>query len=91
MSTPQQALEAQSLHEADLLAKPNVVGVAVGFKEEKGEKNGDIALIVAMKRSRLAKVSTSANGAPAPDENPVDDVVRPELLPPPRAGRHHLR
>lgn len=46
MASPEHTLQAQSLHQKDLLAKPNVVGVGVGFKESKGDTQGDLALVV---------------------------------------------
>ncbi|MDZ4764456.1 MAG: hypothetical protein SGI73_07870 [Chloroflexota bacterium] len=74
MSTPEQALEAQSLHEADLLAKPNVVGVAVGFKAEKGEKNGDIALIVLVEEKKPLAALTPDEVVPREVEGLRTDV-----------------
>jgi hypothetical protein len=57
MSTDQ-AMQAQALFERSLLAKSNVVGVAVGFKESKGEKSGDVALVVLVEEKKpLAALS----------------------------------
>ncbi len=66
MSTDQ-AIQAQQVHEPTLLGKANVVGVAVGFKESKGEKTGDVALIVLVNEKKpLAALS-------------AEDVIPPEL------------
>lgn len=46
MASPEHTLQAQSLFQKDLLSKPNVVGVAVGYKESKGDTQGDLALVV---------------------------------------------
>jgi hypothetical protein len=46
MASPEHTLQAQSLYQRDLLTKPNVVGVGVGFKEAKGDTQGDLALVV---------------------------------------------
>jgi hypothetical protein len=45
-------MQAQAQFESDLLAKPNVVGVGVGFKEEKGETQGDVALVVLVEQKK---------------------------------------
>ncbi|PJF25220.1 MAG: hypothetical protein CUN53_13900, partial [Phototrophicales bacterium] len=45
-------MQAQSEFESRLLAKPNVVGVGVGFKEEKGETQGDLALVVLVEQKK---------------------------------------
>ncbi len=52
MSTPAQAMQAQAEFESRLLAKPNVVGVGVGFKEEKGKTQGDLALVVLVEQKK---------------------------------------
>jgi hypothetical protein len=52
MSTQAQAMQAQSEFEPYLLAKPNVVGVGVGFKEERGETQGDLALVVLVEQKK---------------------------------------
>lgn len=66
MSTSQ-AIQAQAIHEPELLNKANVVGVAVGFKESKGEKTGDVAVIVLVEQKKpLAALS-------------AQDVIPPEV------------
>ncbi len=66
MSTSQ-AFQAQAVHEATLLAKANVVGVAVGFKNSKGSATGDVSVIVLVEQKKpLAALS-------------AQDVIPPEL------------
>lgn len=67
MSSTEQAKQAQVRHEEDLLAKQNVVGVAVGFKESKGETQGEVAVVVLVEEKKpLAALS-------------AEDVIPPEL------------
>jgi hypothetical protein len=37
-------------HETELLAKANVVGVGVGFKQSRGKPTRDVAIVVMVKR-----------------------------------------
>jgi hypothetical protein len=67
MASPEHTLQAQSLYQKDLLTKPNVVGVGVGFKEEKGDMQGDLALVVLVNEKK-----------PLAALNP-EDVVPPEV------------
>jgi hypothetical protein len=67
MASPEHTLQAQSLYQKNLLAKSNVVGVAVGFKEEKGDTQGDLALVVLVNEKKpLAALDPS-------------DIVPPEV------------
>ncbi len=66
MSTSQ-AIQAQQIFEPELLKKANVVGVAVGFKESKGEKSGELSVVVLVEQKKpLAALS-------------AQDVIPPEL------------
>ncbi|MEO8396731.1 MAG: hypothetical protein ABI700_27305, partial [Chloroflexota bacterium] len=66
MSTSQ-AIQAQAVHQPALLAKANVVGVAVGFKNSKGSSTGEVSLIVLVEQKKpLAALS-------------AQDVIPPEL------------
>lgn len=63
----EQVFQAQTAHEAELLSKANVVGVAVGFKEEKGETQGELSVVVLVEQKKpLAALSAS-------------DIIPPEL------------
>ncbi len=62
-----QAMQAQERFEPQLLLKRNVVGVAVGFKESKGEKSGDLSVVVLVQQKQpLAALA-------------VEDVIPPHL------------
>jgi len=66
MST-EQAIMAQAIHEPKLLAKANVVGVAVGFKNSKGSTSGEVSVIVLVEQKKpLAALS-------------AEDVIPPDL------------
>ena len=66
MSTSQ-AIQAQQLHEPELLKKANVVGVAVGFKESKGGTDGELSVVVLVEEKKpLAALS-------------AQDVIPPEV------------
>lgn len=67
MASTDQAIQAQSLFQNSLLQKANVVGVAVGYKEQKGDTQGDVALVVLVEQKKpLAALA-------------ADDVVPPEV------------
>jgi hypothetical protein len=56
-----QAMEAQSLYQHTLLNKPNVVGVAVGFKESDGVVTDQVAVVVLVEQKKpLAALSAEA-------------------------------
>ncbi len=62
-----QAMQAQERFEPQLLLKANVVGVAVGYKASKGEKSGDLSVVVLVQAKQpLAALA-------------VEDVIPPEL------------
>lgn len=46
------AKDAQALHEAELLAKNNVVGVGVGYKESHGVNTGEVAVVVLVEEKK---------------------------------------
>jgi hypothetical protein len=46
----QRAMEVKARHEASLLAKANVVGVGVGFREQGGTLTDEVALVVNVTR-----------------------------------------
>lgn len=80
MSTPDQAMQAQREHEHDLLIKPNVVGVGVGFKEEKGEKNGDVALVVLVEQKKPLAALAPNEIVPPEIDGMITDVYEVGFL-----------
>lgn len=73
MST-EQALQAQALYENHLLAKSNVVGVAVGFKGEKGETSGDVAVVVLVEEKKPLAALSAEDVIPKELEGMKTDV-----------------
>lgn len=49
-------------HEADLLAKPNVIGVGVGLEQVGGEDTGEVAVVVLV-RSKIPTAELAADDA----------------------------
>ena len=54
----QRARQVMAVHQDELLAKPNVVGVGVGFRERRGARTDAVAIVVMVShkvpRERLA-------------------------------------
>jgi hypothetical protein len=73
MST-EQAVQAQALYENHLLAKSNVVGVAVGFKGEKGETSGDVAVVVLVEEKKPLAALSAEDVIPKELEGMKTDV-----------------
>lgn len=51
-------LAVKNIHEDDLLAKANVVGVAIGFQQKDGQSTGTLALVV-MVSSKVSQSTLS--------------------------------
>jgi hypothetical protein len=59
MELMQRVLRAQAVAEGDLLAKQNVIGVAVGFKESEGVVSDQLALVALVKEKKpVAQLAT---------------------------------
>ncbi|MDL1901676.1 hypothetical protein FBR02_12995 [Anaerolineae bacterium CFX9] len=52
MMSTDQAREAQAHYQEDLLAKNNVVGVGVGYKESEGVNTGEVAVVVLVEEKK---------------------------------------
>ncbi len=74
MASTDQAIQAQSLHQNSLLQKANVVGVAVGYKEHKGDKNGDVSLVVLVEQKKPLAALAAEDVVPAEVEGMKTDV-----------------
>ena len=67
------ALRVKEKHEADLLAKANVLGVGVGFRHRAGRPTGEISIIVMVRRKQPAATLAAGDLVPAEiDGVPVD-------------------
>jgi hypothetical protein len=60
------AREVKARHEADLMARPGVVGVGVGLRQRGGQITEELAIVVMVRRKR------SPADLPAPDLLPAD-------------------
>jgi hypothetical protein len=79
MST-EQALQAQAIHEPELLKKANVVGVAVGFKEEKGETQGELSVVVLVEQKKPLAALSAQDVIPPEVDGMKTDVYEVGLL-----------
>jgi hypothetical protein len=67
------ALRVKEKHEADLLAKANVLGVGVGFRHRGGRRTEEISLIVMVRRKQPAAELSPQDLVPAQiDGVPID-------------------
>lgn len=68
------AIQAQQLYQPALLAKANVVGVAVGFKEAKGAKTGEVAVVVLVEQKKPLAALSAEDVIPAELDGMRTDV-----------------
>ncbi len=69
----ERAQAVKRAHEAELLSKPNVVGVGVGLRKKGGERVDEVALVVMVKQKLPAYVLAPDDVIPAMiDGVPVD-------------------
>jgi hypothetical protein len=74
------AVRVKQIHESDLLAKANVLGVGVGLRQRSGEPGAEVAVVVLVRRkvpaSQLApqdRIPPEIEGVPV-DVQEVGDV-----------------
>lgn len=68
-----EAIRVKQIHEADLLAKANVLGVGVGMRRRKGEPTDEVAVVVLVSRKVPAAQLAPADLIPREIEGiPVD-------------------
>ena len=67
------ALRVKDEHESDLLAKPNVLGLGVGFRHRGGERLDEITIVVMVRRKVPSAQLAPADRIPSEiDGVPVD-------------------
>jgi hypothetical protein len=71
----QQAMSAQTLHEHELLAKQNVVGVGVGLKESNGQLTDQVAVVVLVEQKKPLAALTPEEMIPRELEGMRTDVI----------------
>lgn len=70
----------KAAHEADLMRKPNVVGVGIGFRQAEGETTGEPAIVVSVTNKKPASQLAASDVIPRELEGvPVDVQVVGQL------------
>jgi hypothetical protein len=76
----QHALEVKRRHEQELLRKPNVVAVGVGYRRRGGEQTPEMGIVVSVKNKVPASDLKPQDRIPASIEDvPVDVVETGEI------------
>lgn len=90
MST-EQAFQAQALAQPNLLAKSNVVGVAVGFKESEGVVTDEIAVVVLVEQKKPLAALQAQDVIPREIDGMRTDVVEVGVLRALQGGKARYR
>lgn len=86
-----QARQAKALHEYELLAKNNVVGVGVGYKESHGVLTDDIAVVVLVERKKPLAALQPEDLIPRDLEGMKTDVIEVGFLQANQTARDRFR
>ena len=79
-ATIQHVMEVKSRHEKELMRKPNVVAVGVGFRTRGGARTDEVCLVVSVKAKLPTSQLKHADAIPSSIENvPVDVVETGEI------------
>jgi hypothetical protein len=76
----QRALEVKRRHESELLRKPNVVAVGVGFRTRAGQLTDEVCIVVSVTRKRPVAQLKRDEGVPASLEGVPLDVVETGVI-----------
>ena len=71
----QHALEVKRRHESELLRKPNVVAVGVGFRTRGGQPTSEVCLVVSVTQKKPAADLKGDEALPASLEGVPIDVI----------------
>jgi hypothetical protein len=71
----QRALEVKRRHESELLRKPNVVAVGVGFRTRGGQPTTEVCIVVSVTRKQPATQLKPGEAVPALLEGVPIDVI----------------
>jgi hypothetical protein len=82
MSAPdiQHAQEVKRRHEAELLSKPNVVAVGVGYRTRGGQRTAEVCIVVSVTHKVPASQLKQAEALPASIEGIPIDVVETGVI-----------
>jgi hypothetical protein len=76
----QRAQEVKRRHEKELMRKPNVVAVGIGFRSRGGQPTNQVCIVVSVKVKLAASQLKSADMIPASIENiPIDVIATGEI------------
>jgi hypothetical protein len=76
----QRALEVKRRHESELLRKPNVVAVGVGFRTRAGHSADEVCIVVSVSRKLPVAQLKQAEALPASLEGVPIDVVETGVI-----------
>jgi len=76
----QRALDVKRRHENELLRKPNVVAVGVGFRSRAGQFSSEICIVVSVTHKLPATQLKSGEAVPASLEGVPIDVVETGVI-----------
>ncbi|NOZ00109.1 MAG: hypothetical protein GXP40_13055 [Chloroflexi bacterium] len=76
MTALNDAKRVKTLHYETLFAKPNVVGVGVGYKDVRGEQTGEVCVKVLVRRKLPRAALTSADMVPRELDGIRTDVIQ---------------
>ncbi|HZY41313.1 MAG TPA: hypothetical protein VFF59_04845 [Anaerolineae bacterium] len=76
----QRAQDVKRLHEADLLRKPNVVAVGIGYRTRGGQRTEDVCIVVSVKTKVPAAQLKRGEALPASIDGVPIDVVETGVI-----------
>jgi hypothetical protein len=76
----QRALEVKRRYESELLRKPNVVAVGVGFRTRAGQSTTEVCIVVSVTRKQPATQLKRGEAVPASLEEVPIDVVETGII-----------
>ncbi len=76
----ERALEVKRRHETELLRKPNVVAVGVGFRTRTGQPTAEVCIVVSVSRKQPAGQLKRGEAVPASLEGVPIDVVETGVI-----------
>jgi hypothetical protein len=75
MSQFTQIKEVKDRHAQEILAKPNVIGVGIGYKQTAGQKTGELSLVTLVRTKLPTAALTAETMIPQMIDSVVTDVV----------------
>jgi hypothetical protein len=76
----QHALDVKRRYEAELLRKPNVVAVGVGFRTRSGQPTAEVCVVISVTRKIPAKELKRSEVLPAALEDVPVDIIETGVI-----------